>query len=124
MLTQTQLKSQIYTAITNNATIMAYLNAFTWLVNPVGQTIPFMTYVILSNPGGYVFGLTSDFDSPTFQFTLYSGGGGETVNLDPIIDEIKSEMHTLDYRLIDQQELFDSDVESVATVLRWERHNV
>jgi len=123
MQTTTQLKQAIYTALTSNSTISSYVNSTDWIGSNVGQTIPFLTYSIIDDPSQYAFGCSEQYSTVTVQVDLYCAGGGETANADPVVDAIKTAMHSINYRKVGKSESFNVDSDSNVVITRWEKIN-
>jgi len=118
MKTETQLRAEVYNAITSIATV-------SWLSKPTtSDAFPLMTYQLLSSSSEYSFGVVRSAEDRAFQIDLYVAPD-DIVNGDNKLDAIKTAMENIDYRQSGSTaEFLDTDLNKVIKVTRWERYNV
>ena len=118
MKTETQLRAEVYNAISSIAPTF-------WLSRPtLEQTFPLMVYTKLDISSDYSFGIDREAENHIFQIDYYDYPNA-IVTLDNNLDAIKTAMESIDYRLIgSQQEFIHDTLNKVVKVTRWERYNV
>lgn len=117
MKTETQLRAEFYN------TISSILPVY-WLSKPTKSVFPLATYQILDSTGVYNFGINRTAEERTFQLDVYADPQ-KIIGLDNKMDEIKTALEDIDYRMVGSQaEFLDSELNKVVRVTRWERYNV
>lgn len=118
MKTETQLRAEIYSALSGIITL-------SWLSRPTkDQTFPLAIYKCLDTSNEYSFGINREAEERIFQIDLYISPS-EVVLADTLTDSIKTAMEGLKYRMTGSQaEFLDSELNKVIKVSRWERFNV
>jgi hypothetical protein len=117
MKTETQLRSEIYGAISTVCTTG-------WLSKPtVTSSFPYATYQLLDSDSMYSFGVSRSAETRTFQIDLYVNPSA-IVDADNKLELIKTAMENIDYRQIGSNaEFLDSELNKIIKVTRWERIN-
>lgn len=117
MITESQLRAEVYNAISSIASTY-------WLSRPTQDvSFPILLYSKLDSSGEYSFEARSAEDV-AFQIELYVDPAEINV-IDDKFEEIKTAMESIDYRLISvSAEIVDSDINKIIRASRWERYNV
>lgn len=125
MLTQAQLRAEIYNALQNDALLTDNIY---WIDRPtVINDFPIITYAILPLPSEYAFGngtIERMSETVVFQIDVYVAPG-DVATMDAYIERIKTDMETINYRNIgDGGEFVIAEINAISRPTRWERHNV
>lgn len=125
MKTLNQLKSEIYSAITGDATIAGHIGTrLYWIGKISGKSkFPLITYKAFDDIGLYAF---DDYEGSNvvFQIDTYTSPS-DVATMDGIIERLKTVMHAINYRLINSPiEFHDKDIDKIIRPTRWEKYNV
>lgn len=128
MLTQNQIKTQIYNALNNDVALTALVaNRIYWIAKPtITDTFPLVIYKIIDTSGNYAFGdKQSISEEYTVQIDVYTSSS-DVLTMDSIIDRVKTVMQTQCFRLIASPGIFIADGldNIVVRPQRWDWINV
>ena len=118
MKTETQLRSEVYTALVSAVPTF-------WLSRPTTtQTFPLAVYRRIAGEGEYSFGVVRSAEDVIFAVDLYVDPKN-IVEMDNTLDTLKTAMETINYRQVGSDaEFLETDINKVVRVTRWERYNV
>lgn len=123
MMTQAQLKAQIYNAVTSDSALNVYISGrLQWLLRPTAeQTYPLLVYQVLDTVGSYVHGGTviQSHEQVDVQIDIYTN---DITQMDGIFEELKRVMHSIGYMLTNAPEFIDGS--NIVRTTRWEAFNV
>jgi len=126
ILTRTQLRTEVYNALNSNVNIPDA----DWLSQPdIDAEFPRVVYSILDASRDYSFNngnIKAQSSDVIFQIDVYSIPG-QASTLDTIIDNIESEMESINYMEISGGGEFESvelqTINAIQTITRWRRIN-
>ena len=124
MKTDLQLKAEIYTALTTDATLTGLISNRVYWFNPQGQDFPMIAYSLLDVTAEYVLGgcMILSHEYVDFQIDVYALFGQMT-QLSQIVDRVKVLMMGKGYMMLPgNPELLESD--RVQRIMRWRCINV
>lgn len=115
MKTESQLKTEVYTAISSIA-------ATYWSQSIKNKSLPFINYYLIDNLGEYSMGITREAESTIFQIDLYYSPKKQ-LSLDTAVELLKIAMENIGYRLTNAPEFQNLELNAVVRTTRWERYN-
>lgn len=124
MLTQTQIRTEVYNAL-NVTAINAIVGTRIYWINriTVDNTFPLITYSLINLSGDYAFGIVPSAEDVTVQVDLYVSPE-EITQMDSLAQLVKTSMEAIDYRQTTTSgEYFDAETNKNIVAIRFERVN-